>query len=210
MPPSAGLSAPSAQHLAWAPQHHAPIASLSPCPNPHPPPATLQLQGVRSSQEKLRSLLPSRDGAMRKQGSRCTFPAKPPAEFQLVGFKKDQSLAEVLDKPSFTWGKTFLILETAWTTQHNRDACRCTSKEGAAPRVHFGKHFHIEFKHLEKRLYALSTRKINSAESHSSAGDAAALCCGTHTPEKADLQTAHPAQTHRKHCGAPVFRVPLN
>lgn len=145
--PAPGLGSP-------APRSHRiplsmPKSSSSSC-NPAAPGCTLQPR-------KTKEFAPSRDGAMRKHGSRSTFPAKPPAEFQPVGFKKDQSLAEVLDKPSFTWGKTFLTLETAWTTQHNRDACRCTSKEGAAPRVHFGKHFHIEFKHLEKRLYALST-----------------------------------------------------
>lgn len=130
VPPSVGLSALSAQHLAWAPQHHAPITSLSPCPNP--PPATLQIHGVHSRQEKL-DFVPTNDGVMRKRGSRCTFPAKTPAEFQPVGFKKGQSLAEVSDRPSFTWGKTFFILKTAWTPYHSRYACRCTSKRVLCP-----------------------------------------------------------------------------
>lgn len=75
-------------------------------------------------------------------------------------------------------------------------------QEGDVPRVHFGKHLHIEFKPLEKRLQALSTWKINSTESHSNAGDAAAPCSGTNTQEKVDSQMARPAQTHRT---APVF-----
>lgn len=87
---------------------------------------------VYTPARKNQEFAPTHDGVMRKRGSRCAFPAKPPAQFQPVGFKKGQSLAEVSDRHSFTWGKTFFVL-TAWITYHNRYACRCTSKTVMCP-----------------------------------------------------------------------------
>lgn len=137
MPPSVGLSVLSTQvpGPARAPQHHTPIAPFSPCPSPHPPPATLQLQGCTPSQGKL-GVCHNPWSGDEKARLILHFPSKtaclwPHAESQRVGFKKDQRLAEVSSRPSFIQGKTFLILIATWTMHRKGDALWLHQQEGS-------------------------------------------------------------------------------
>lgn len=121
-----------------APQHHAPITSFSPCPNPHLLPATLQLQDMPDKESWEFAL--THDRQMRKHSSSCTFPAKPlatcripvggfPAKlWSLLNFSQTQlhpgqnapHLESSLDQVPQRRCAAVGVLSSKWTCQHCR------------------------------------------------------------------------------------------
>lgn len=150
VPPSVGLSVLSTQPgLASTifPPHPLPKSSPSSCdpaaPGPYTP-AKERWEFAPTHGRVMRKYLPSKTA--------CLWPR---AESQRVGFEKDQSSAEVSARPSFTQGKTFLIMKA--TLDHIPQR-RCTAVPPARRVLHgvctpqrSGKHLHIYLGRKKKK-----------------------------------------------------------
>ena len=145
----------------------------------------------------------------------------PRAESQRVGFKKDQSSAEVSARPSFIQGKTFLILKAAWTTYHKGDALRLHQQEGScAASAHTSTlgnasiYISKIWKNGPKRFLPEKSIKSTVTTAQETLQDCAlGQTSRRKSTYRLHIQRCHAANTTHHHPaaqGACVFSVPLN